>query len=94
MHVFLQKYSKLHLGFCPNQSSLLIEKIKECVGESSPGCLMFSFTSQMNDARMLPLMQYVVFLAMTEAIKDLCCAKGLPELDVRIKWPNDLYLKG
>uniref|UniRef100_M8B9E8 Biotin--protein ligase n=1 Tax=Aegilops tauschii TaxID=37682 RepID=M8B9E8_AEGTA len=64
------------------------------VWESPPGCLMFSFTSQMNDARKLPLMQYVVCLAMTEAIKDLCCAKGLPELDVRIKWPNDLYLKG
>uniref|UniRef100_A0ACD5V768 Uncharacterized protein n=1 Tax=Avena sativa TaxID=4498 RepID=A0ACD5V768_AVESA len=64
------------------------------VWESPPGCLMFSFTSQMNDVRKLPLVQYVVCLAMTEAIKDLCCAKGLPELDVRIKWPNDLYLKG
>jgi biotin--protein ligase len=36
---------------------------------------MFSFTSQMEDARKLPLMQYVVCLAMTEAIKELCCAK-------------------
>jgi biotin-(acetyl-CoA carboxylase) ligase len=24
----------------------------------------------------------------------LCETQGLPELDVRIKWPNDLYLKG
>nr|BAD26236.1 putative holocarboxylase synthetase [Oryza sativa Japonica Group] len=64
------------------------------VWESPPGCLMFSFTSQMEDARKLPLMQYVVCLAMTEAIKELCCAKGLSELDVKIKWPNDLYLKG
>ncbi|XP_066324995.1 biotin--protein ligase 2-like isoform X2 [Miscanthus floridulus] len=64
------------------------------VWESPPGCLMFSFTSQMQDARKLPLMQYVVCLSITEAIKELCRAKGLPELDVRIKWPNDLYLKG
>ncbi|KAL5206952.1 hypothetical protein ABZP36_031387 [Zizania latifolia] len=62
--------------------------------ESPPGCLMFSFTSQMKDAQKLPLIQYVVCLAMTEAIKELCCSKELPELDVRIKWPNDLYLKG
>ncbi|XP_006648346.2 biotin--protein ligase 2 [Oryza brachyantha] len=64
------------------------------VWESPAGCLMFSFTSQMEDARKLPLMQYVVCLAMTEAIKELCCYKGLPELEVKIKWPNDLYLKG
>ncbi|KAF0919466.1 hypothetical protein E2562_029467 [Oryza meyeriana var. granulata] len=64
------------------------------VWESPAGCLMFSFTSQMEDARKLPLMQYVACLAMTEAIKELCCAKGLPELEVKIKWPNDLYLKG
>ncbi|KAL6888722.1 hypothetical protein ACP4OV_009748 [Aristida adscensionis] len=64
------------------------------VWESPPGCLMFSFTSQIQDARKLPLMQYVVCLSMTEAIKELCRVKGLPELDVRIKWPNDLYLKG
>ncbi|CAD6247970.1 unnamed protein product [Miscanthus lutarioriparius] len=64
------------------------------VWESPPGCLMFSFASQMQDARKLPLMQYVVCLSITEAIKELCRAKGLPELDVRIKWPNDLYLKG
>ncbi|TVU12062.1 hypothetical protein EJB05_45686 [Eragrostis curvula] len=64
------------------------------IWESPPGCLMFSFTSQMQDARKLPLTQYVVCLSMTEAIKELCRAKGLPELDVRIKWPNDLYLKG
>nr|CAB3448943.1 unnamed protein product [Digitaria exilis] len=64
------------------------------VWESPPGCLMFSFTAQMQDVRKLPLMQYVICLSMTEAIKELCRAKGLPELDVRIKWPNDLYLKG
>jgi len=45
------------------------------VWESPPGCLMFSFTSQMLDAQKLPLMQYVVCLSITEAIKELCRAK-------------------
>ncbi|KAJ8551220.1 hypothetical protein K7X08_000590 [Anisodus acutangulus] len=31
---------------------------------------------------------------MTEAIKAVCLEKGTPHLDVRIKWPNDLYLGG
>lgn len=33
---------------------------------------MFSFTLQMEDGRVVPLLQYVVSLAVTEAIKDLC----------------------
>lgn len=33
---------------------------------------MFSFTMQMEDGRVVPLVQYVVSLAMTEAIKDIC----------------------
>nr|CAD1834589.1 unnamed protein product [Ananas comosus var. bracteatus] len=64
------------------------------VWESPPGCLLFSFTLQMDDGRKLPLVQYVASLAVTEAIKELCITKGLPPLDVRIKWPNDLYLNG
>ncbi|KAK9945745.1 hypothetical protein M0R45_011244 [Rubus argutus] len=32
--------------------------------------------------------------AVTEAIKDVCDRNGLPCVDVRIKWPNDLYLNG
>jgi len=36
------------------------------------GCLMFSFTTQMEDGRVVPLVQYVVSLAITEAIKDVC----------------------
>ncbi|KAI8015763.1 hypothetical protein LOK49_LG05G02325 [Camellia lanceoleosa] len=31
---------------------------------------------------------------MTEAIKDVCVKNGIPPLEVRIKWPNDLYLNG
>lgn len=64
------------------------------VWESPKGCLMFSFTIQMEDGRVVPLVQYVVSLAMTEAIKEACRRKGLPALDVKIKWPNDLYLNG
>ncbi|KAG7016515.1 Biotin--protein ligase 2, partial [Cucurbita argyrosperma subsp. argyrosperma] len=40
--------------------------------ESPPGCLMFSFTIQMEDGRIVPLLQYVISLAIIEAIKDLC----------------------
>ncbi|CAL5333327.1 unnamed protein product [Camellia sinensis] len=64
------------------------------VWESPKGCLLFSFTIQMEDGRVVPLVQYVVSLAMTEAIKDVCVTNGIPPLEVRIKWPNDLYLNG
>ncbi|KAK6257468.1 hypothetical protein QUC31_000927 [Theobroma cacao] len=62
--------------------------------ESPRGCLMFSFTLEMEDGKIVPLVQYVVSLALTEAIKDICDREGFPCLDVRIKWPNDLYLNG
>ncbi|CAK7347036.1 unnamed protein product [Dovyalis caffra] len=62
--------------------------------ESPAGCLMFSFSIQMEDGRVVPLLQYVVSLAVTEGIKDVCNKNGLPHIDVRIKWPNDLYLNG
>ncbi|XP_050207009.1 biotin--protein ligase 2-like isoform X2 [Mercurialis annua] len=64
------------------------------VWESPLGCLLFSFTLQMEDGKIVPLLQYVVSLAVTEAIKDVCHKNGLPFLDVKIKWPNDLYLNG
>ncbi|KAL8125187.1 hypothetical protein AgCh_012749 [Apium graveolens] len=64
------------------------------VWESPKGCLLFSFTIQMEDGRVVPLVQYVMSLAMTEAINDVCTRDGVPYLDVRIKWPNDLYLDG
>ncbi|KAK9167652.1 hypothetical protein Scep_002843 [Stephania cephalantha] len=64
------------------------------VWDSPIGCLLFSFTLQMEDGRIVPLLQYVVCLAVTEAVKDVCDANGLPILDIKIKWPNDLYLNG
>ena len=42
------------------------------VWESPEGCLLFSFTLQMEDGHIVPLIQYVVSLAVTEAIKDVC----------------------
>ncbi|OEL34927.1 Biotin--protein ligase 1, chloroplastic [Dichanthelium oligosanthes] len=90
-----QNFAKLPVGVvCVADVQFKGRGRSKNVWESPPGCLMFSFTSQMQDVRKLPLMQYVVCLSVTEAIKELCRAKGLPELDVRIKWPNDLYLKG
>ncbi|KAK6114805.1 hypothetical protein DH2020_007074 [Rehmannia glutinosa] len=70
-----------------------------------------SSKAEMEDRRIVPLVQYVVSLAMTEAINDVCRRNGnvrskdgdkvafaffsgMPSLDVRIKWPNDLYLDG
>ncbi|GAB4861381.1 ATP-dependent 5'-3' DNA helicase hcs1 [Ancistrocladus abbreviatus] len=64
------------------------------VWESPNGCLMFSFTIQMDDGRIVPLLQYIVSLAVTEAVKEVCAKDGLPQIQVRIKWPNDLYLNG
>ncbi|GJZ25534.1 biotin--protein ligase 2-like protein isoform X1 [Tanacetum coccineum] len=62
--------------------------------ESPKGSLLFSFTIEREDGRVVPLVQYVVCLAMTEAIKDLALRNGIPPLNVRIKWPNYLYLDG
>ncbi|CAH8376714.1 unnamed protein product [Eruca vesicaria subsp. sativa] len=64
------------------------------VWESPKGCLMYSFTVEMEDGRIVPLIQYIVSLAITEAVKDVCDNKGLPYIDLKIKWPNDLYLNG
>ena len=42
------------------------------VWESPKGGLLFSFTLQMEDGRVVPLVQYVVSLAVTEALKEIC----------------------
>ncbi|KAG2240014.1 hypothetical protein Bca52824_091134 [Brassica carinata] len=64
------------------------------VWESPKGCLMYSLTLEIEDGRTMPLIQYVVGLAVTEAVKSVCDKKGLPYIDVKIKWPNDIYLNG
>uniref|UniRef100_A0A6N2LV39 BPL/LPL catalytic domain-containing protein n=1 Tax=Salix viminalis TaxID=40686 RepID=A0A6N2LV39_SALVM len=42
------------------------------VRESPAGCLVFSFTIQMEDGQVVPLLQYVVSLAVTGAVQDPC----------------------
>ncbi|CAN8277432.1 unnamed protein product [Cochlearia groenlandica] len=64
------------------------------VWESPKGCLMYSFILQMKEGRLVPLIQYAISLAITEAVKSICDKKGLPLIEVKIKWPNDLYLNG
>ncbi|XP_008807174.2 biotin--protein ligase 2-like isoform X2 [Phoenix dactylifera] len=90
-----QNFSELPLGtVCITDIQFKGRGRAKNAWDSPEGCLLFSFTLQMEDGRKLPLLQYVVSLAVTEAINESCRAKGLPQLDVRIKWPNDLYLDG
>lgn len=56
---------------------------------SPPGCLMFTFLGSTTDGRTLPLIQYIVCIAIIKAIKS--CA-GFENVDVAIKWPNDIYV--
>jgi biotin--protein ligase len=43
--------------------------------ESPKGCLVFSYTLQMEDARSIPFLQYVVSLAVIEGIEAVCSSK-------------------
>ena len=56
------------------------------------GCSMFSLQTDLRlDSylgRRLSLLQHLVTLATVDAVRS---QKGLEELDVRIKWPNDVY---
>ncbi|GMH31347.1 hypothetical protein Nepgr_033190 [Nepenthes gracilis] len=54
--------------------------------------VQFNRRVQTENGRAVPLLQYVVSLAITVAIKDTCEINGLLGLELRIKWPNDLYL--
>ncbi|GJU06105.1 biotin--protein ligase 2-like protein isoform X1 [Tanacetum coccineum] len=60
------------------------------VWESPKGGLLFSFTIQMEDGRVVPLVQYVVCLAVTEAIKDLSLRNPtLVASQTNMPWPVD-----
>ena len=50
---------------------------------------MFSYKSVLDNGDYTGLMQYLIALVMCEAIKQL---NGLSELDINIKWPNDIYV--
>lgn len=67
------------------------------VWDSPPGCLMFSIGYRLNIlGERLPFVQYLVTLAVVkaaqeEASKCLCLSRGTTPLDLKIKWPNDVY---
>ncbi|XLS51491.1 hypothetical protein HN51_012168, partial [Arachis hypogaea] len=59
------------LMFRPRGEGLLSGRSKN-VWESPLGCLLFSFTLQMEDGRIVPLAQYVVSIVITKVLKDIC----------------------
>jgi biotin--protein ligase len=70
--------------------------------ESPPGCLMFSACRRLDVAGpRLPFVQYLASLAVVQAVQAEAAAAlgeapapGAAPLDVRIKWPNDVYAGG
>eukprot|EP00455_Lapot_gusevi_P028016 TRINITY_DN2976_c0_g1_i4.p1 TRINITY_DN2976_c0_g1~~TRINITY_DN2976_c0_g1_i4.p1 ORF type:complete len:325 (-),score=33.12 TRINITY_DN2976_c0_g1_i4:22-996(-) len=61
------------------------------VWTSALGCLLFTLKLQTSHAEYIPFVQYLVSLALVDAIHAFHSPEVLP---VRIKWPNDLYLNG
>ena len=63
--------------------------------ESPDGCLMFSVCKQLAiPGHRLPFVQYIVSLAVVQAVQAEARARlppGKGPIDVRIKWPNDVY---
>lgn len=59
---------------------------------SPEGCAMFSLQLVFDDSSYLgrhaPLLQHIVSLAVVSAIHGI---QGCEELDLRLKWPNDIY---
>ncbi|CAI5486941.1 unnamed protein product [Closterium sp. Naga37s-1] len=62
--------------------------------ESPEGCLMFSLSLRWVDGRTLPLLQYVLSLAVVQAIEDMAKERGTSLPQVALKWPNDIFLGG
>lgn len=64
---------------------------------SPPGCLMFTFHSQFTSGRSLPFVQYMISVAMLQAIEGTTPSAGgavsgsTKRLPIYIKWPNDIY---
>ena len=56
---------------------------------SPPGCLLFTFTFTTTDGKNLPFAQYLLSLALVQAIQRLDEGSSA----VKIKWPNDIYAK-
>jgi biotin--protein ligase len=60
------------------------------IWSSPPGCLLFSFNFASTDGTRLPFAQYLISLALIKAVRSL---GGCHDLQVKIKWPNDIYAK-
>mmetsp|Transcript_12765 Transcript_12765/g.50976 ORF Transcript_12765/g.50976 Transcript_12765/m.50976 type:complete len:281 (+) Transcript_12765:41-883(+) len=59
---------------------------------SPAGCLMFTFVCSVGQGAQLPFLQYLVSLALVKGIRGM--QKGMAELPVAMKWPNDIYVHG
>ncbi|XP_074466899.1 biotin--protein ligase isoform X1 [Sebastes fasciatus] len=59
---------------------------------SPPGCAMFTVTVQVEQSSRLgqriPFLQHLAALAVVEAVRTL---PGYQDIDLRVKWPNDIY---
>lgn len=58
---------------------------------SPSGCLQFSFVLRHASASTVVFVQYIMGLAVVEALRR---APGYEALPVRVKWPNDIYVAG
>ena len=52
---------------------------------------MFSCKTSFKDGSTLPFVQYLVSLALLRAVRTV---EGFEDVDVNIKWPNDIYVNG
>lgn len=59
---------------------------------SPPGCLMFTFVCSVEQGRQLPFLQYLVSLALVQAVRGM--REGMAALPLALKWPNDIYVHG
>ncbi|XP_068577396.1 biotin--protein ligase isoform X1 [Cebidichthys violaceus] len=87
----------LHL---PKEVGLIAVAARQCQGRGrgrnawlSPlGCAMFTLTAQVELSSKLgqriPFLQHLVALAVVEAVRTL---PGYQDIDLRVKWPNDIY---
>ncbi|ORX78446.1 class II aaRS and biotin synthetase [Anaeromyces robustus] len=57
---------------------------------SSPSCLQFTFILHHKDIKTISSIQFLVGLCVVNAIKSFDVFKNI---DVHLKWPNDVYLK-
>ncbi|KAG2488431.1 hypothetical protein HYH03_012938 [Edaphochlamys debaryana] len=60
------------------------------------GCLMFSALRKLRvtSPAQAPFINYLVCLAVTRGVRRALEGASLPPLDIRIKWPNDIYASG